>query len=246
MIGQNHIRLPLVDSTNSYLKLWLEKERLPEGTVVSAEFQTGGRGQRGTYWHSSHGANMLCSVLLYPNLQANKQFLLSKTVALALTDCLKKLVPEAEVKIKWPNDILLNGLKVAGVLIENSFSGEVATSSIIGVGLNINERNFPDELKATSLLLETGRAMPVQEVMREFFAFLQRRYNMLREGLFQSISQEYADNLFGMNAQRMYRDTATGEEFYGVIRGVSNEGILLLNTQERGYREYQLKEVVFL
>ena len=134
------------------------KETLPfkEGLVVTANFQTSGNGQRGKSWESSIGDNLLISIVIEPNILTKNQFLLSKCVALALYDLLTLYTDD--VSIKWPNDILINDKKIAGILIQNKVKSDKISHSVIGIGLNINQMVFKDYLpKATSILSDSSK-----------------------------------------------------------------------------------------
>src|ERR1700739_639940 len=154
-IGNNYIFLQETASTNSYLQSILREQQLAEGAVVSTGFQSAGRGQVGAVWESGRDQNMMLSVLLYPKfLNAGEQFLISKTIALAVKDFILIFLPDRNIKIKWPNDILVSGQKICGILIENGLKGERIEYSIVGMGINVNE-TFNDK-RRTSLKEITG------------------------------------------------------------------------------------------
>src|ERR1700747_2779313 len=138
--GRNIIELSECASVNTHATELLKAVKLPEGTVIYTKKQTAGRGQRGNTWVSEDGKNLTMCFVFHPNfLNAANSFLLSMTVSLALHDLLTELLTEKqEVKIKWPNDILIDGKKVAGILIENVLREEQLSSSVIGIGLNLN------------------------------------------------------------------------------------------------------------
>lgn len=140
------LRFSELQSTNSYLKENYQGK--PQFTVVTADFQTAGRGQRGNSWESERGKNLLFSMLFYPTvaIPPMQQFQISKAVAVGTVEALEELlqgVEHPEVCIKWPNDIYIGNRKVAGILIENSLAGaDRIDHSIIGIGLNVNQREF--------------------------------------------------------------------------------------------------------
>jgi len=151
-VGQNLIKLSAVDSTNNYLKnLTSNSEPLPEGTVIMAEHQFAGRGQRDSVWHAEAGKNLTFSLLLRPGfISVEKQFVLNMLVSVALNNVLLKYLPVG-LSIKWPNDIYVNDRKIGGVLIENVIVGSNIKQSIIGIGLNINQSVFDDDLKSKTI-----------------------------------------------------------------------------------------------
>lgn len=172
------------------------------------------------------------------NLSVEYQFYLSKFVALTLLDFLTSKGLSA--KIKWPNDIYVNGKKIAGVLIENQLSGSNVKSSIIGIGCNVNQTDF-GEINATSLKLECSNFVPVDEVL---FGFIQR-FNK-NEGLltnFKLIDSIYHSNLLGLNEERLF--LVNGNRVYGTIKSVSQEGKLNVVINDN-LNSYDLKEITFV
>lgn len=149
----NRIRLSVVDSTNLHTMKLLGQSGINEYTLVTADWQEQGRGQRGKTWQSDAGLNLLSSIIVRPNLKVKDQFLVSAATALLVVELLQENGITAQVK--WPNDILVNGRKIAGILIENQLKGDVIENSVIGLGLNINQPNFDDfPWIATSMKLE--------------------------------------------------------------------------------------------
>ena len=135
------IHLDQTVSTNSYLNTLCEHEEVPDFTVVWADFQTAGRGQRGNSWESNAGENLTFSYVLHPDFViAQEQFLLSEIAALAVKETLEEYVEY--VSIKWPNDIYWKQKKICGMLIENNLTGISIHRSICGVGININQEVF--------------------------------------------------------------------------------------------------------
>ena len=139
--GNSVIHLTSVDSTNKYAATLLRKENIPEGTVILADVQTHGKGQGGNTWLSDKDLNLLFSLILKPDfLPAYKQFYLSMSIASGIHDCMADLGIRSW--IKWPNDILIQDKKVAGILIENTIQFQNIQTSIVGIGLNVNQVTF--------------------------------------------------------------------------------------------------------
>jgi len=158
-IGGQLIEYDSVPSTNKVAAELLSLSKLRHGAVVLAHEQTDGRGQRGRSWISRNGLDLTLSIVLYPQgLRADAQFALGKIAALALHDVVQRCVP-GEARIKWPNDILVERRKVAGILIKNEVVGELVMSSIVGIGLNVNSSGLDPDILATSLAIEGGRAL---------------------------------------------------------------------------------------
>lgn len=202
-IGQNHIHLDEVDSTNSYAISLLKNVNLTEGTLISAKHQTKGRGQRGNLWDAMAGQNATFSLIVKPAfLNENQLFYLSKCAALALYDVLAYFLNTGhfDIKIKWPNDILVNGKKIAGVLIENVLSGRQLSWSVAGIGLNINQTSFSDGLNATSIKSCTGQDHDIMLAIRYFCTAFEGYYLQLKNKSFNSINENYALFLFGLKS----------------------------------------------
>ncbi len=227
--GQHLIRLSSVDSTNNYAASLLAATNVPEGTVILAYEQTAGRGQRGAQWHTAAGQNLTFSLVVFPRfLSVSEQFMLSSITALAVAHTLEDAGLKALVK--WPNDVYSGRCKLAGILIENGVQGNRLSHSIIGVGINVNQLDFPEGIKAASLQSLTGRTFENEAVLRIFCRNFEKYYLLLRAGQKDSIRQEYLDRLlnYGVEAAYIYQD----KPLYAVITGVSPEGRLLLRTRE--------------
>jgi BirA family biotin operon repressor/biotin-[acetyl-CoA-carboxylase] ligase len=175
-----------VKSTND-LAAQMAEQGAPEGTIVTAEQQTQGRGRLGRTWHSPEGSGIYLSIILRPRFTPDKAPGLSLMTALALADTLSSRCP-GEVRIKWPNDVLLSGRKVAGILTELSAERGKINHVLVGVGVNVNQKadDFPDELRsiATSLRRITKKPTNRAELLREFlYRFEQEYAKYIKSGL---------------------------------------------------------------
>ncbi|MFN0214996.1 MAG: biotin--[acetyl-CoA-carboxylase] ligase [Saprospiraceae bacterium] len=220
------------------------KTKPPEGTVVRAANQTAGRGQHGSPWHSSPGDNLLLSIILYPSwLEAQAQFYLSMAVALALKDLAQSLEISHQPTVKWPNDLYLGNRKTAGILIQNSISGSRLQSSIVGIGLNVNQLEFPEDLPhATSLAQVLGKKLNLDALEEQVFECVERRYLQLKAGNRRGIKAEYEENLWQRGTAACFVRLADGLEFEGVILGVTEQGMLRVETG-KDVEEFDLKQV---
>ncbi len=243
------IHLNVCCSTNDKLKELLRVNENPEelsGYYVTAGYQTRGRGHNKNRWHSSRDANILMSFLATPpGLPAGWQFDIARHVSLVLVDFIGMITGNrTNVKIKWPNDIICNDKKIAGMLIENRIMGEYVVNSIIGVGININEDHFPDEFNmATSVKCVSGREMDVKTAMEKWIMMLKAAsgHDQASPDL---LHQQYDEVLFGLNRKLTFtRDDR--QVFEGVIQGTDRCGMLRIMTAE-GERKFGFKEVVFL
>jgi BirA family biotin operon repressor/biotin-[acetyl-CoA-carboxylase] ligase len=245
-IGKNRIELTSVDSTNRYLSEWSEKEPLEEGTSVFANEQTSGRGQKGTEWKSEAGKNLVFSFILYPEfLLATDQFMLSKIVSISVLKTVKKhLSGIAEIKIKWPNDIYADNRKITGILIENSIQNSRIRKSISGIGLNINQTDFPEMFYATSLRNLAGKEFHLNEISDTFFEFMNHYYSLLKSSQYSRINTEYSENLFLLGKPSPFE--WKGERISATITGVDHSGKLQLMDENDRLISADLKEIIFL
>jgi len=244
-IGNKLLRFDEVDSTNAILqKLLVDNKKEVEGTVVVADNQYSGKGQRGSSWESEKGNNLTFSIFLKPNIEVKNQFLISKIVSLGVIDFLENNKLK-DVKIKWPNDIYHKDKKLSGILIENSISGSKIYNSIIGIGLNVNQRKFSPELAiATSLInILGGDKLQLEEKLNELLYFIEKRYLLLKNGNLDSINNDYLNLLYGFNQLRSFQVNDTKVE--GVITGTNSLGKLQVKINDK-VEEFDLKEIKFL
>jgi len=213
--------------------------------VVWAEHQSAGRGQRGHTWHSHEGENITFSVVLTPTfLPIVEQFLLSEVVALALVDTLADY--GVECRIKWTNDIYAQDRKIVGVLIEHTLLGDRLSRTIVGVGINVNQRSFSPELpNPTSMAVECGRVLDREEVLRCFLRNLEGLYAALERGEKREIEERYRETMYHLGEEHTYA-YSSGERFRATIRGVRPSGELRLEHSDGIVREYAFKEVEFV
>lgn len=234
-----------LESTNDKLKSLLSAETCAEGLVVKADFQTAGRGQRDSQWHSPKSENLLMSLLLYPKfLSADKQFDLNKIVALSIYTLLDDLGID-QVKIKWPNDVYVDKKKISGILIENGLKGTKVSDSIIGIGLNVNTSNFPDSIKykTCSLATELGRSFDVNEVLFRLVKNIEQYYLLLRAGKSKGIHQQFESHMLGFQEDRTFL-LPDGSEMIGRITGLDSSGRLILHA-DGSEHFFRNKEIQF-
>lgn len=194
-IGEQVIELVSVESTNKTAAELIALSKAPHGTVILAQEQTAGRGQRGRNWHSTPGLDLTLSIVLEPSsLGAEDQFSLSKLAALAVYDVVHSIIPQRTM-IKWPNDILVDRRKVAGILIECDLAGERVRHAIVGVGININSTHLPEELAATSLYVGSGYEQDRKTVLESLLAAFRERYAQWGSARL-ALDQDYAAALW--------------------------------------------------
>lgn len=250
--GKVYHRFDELPSTNDYAAELIAKSTPPEGTVVRAATQTAGRGQYGSRWESTPGLNLLLSVIYHPSwLETGAQFYLSMAVALSLHDAVCDLPstvhpPSPPVKIKWPNDLYIGDRKAGGILIQNTLSGQFLQSSVIGIGLNVNQLEFDPSLpNPTSPALAFGRDFDLEALAEHLLECLEQRYLQLKSGRQAEIKAEYERHLYRLDVPARFA-RPDGAEFTGVIRGVRADGRIRLE-QEAGLEEvFDLKELRFM
>ncbi|TRZ41454.1 biotin--[acetyl-CoA-carboxylase] ligase [Robertkochia solimangrovi] len=239
------IKLNAIDSTNSYLKQLAAQSELEDYTVVMAENQTAGRGQMGTNWVSEPGKNLTFSIFKYINtLNKDNQFYISMAVALCIYDVLNAFtIPQ--LRIKWPNDILSVNSKVCGILIENQIKNGQLEAAVIGIGLNLNQSDFDGVLNASSLKQITGVIYDKEEMMVLIVDSLRKYEKLIREGQLHELHQRYEEKLFRKDKPSTFKDRS-GELFMGFIRGVTEQGKLMVMIEDHSICEYDLKEITLL
>jgi BirA family transcriptional regulator, biotin operon repressor / biotin---[acetyl-CoA-carboxylase] ligase len=239
--GKTIISLKIVDSTNNYSTELLKHGFVAEGTVIMAEEQTSGRGQRGNTWRSEPGCNLTCSIIVHPSfIGLSDHFKLTQTVSLAVADALQYLTNDT-FQIKWPNDILYNHKKIAGILIETVNNNSKIGSAIIGIGLNVNQVEGLEDFQATSLKCITANDHEIRKVAEVLSFFMEKRYLMLKNGKDKEIRVDYLNHLYGKDEIKRYR---SGDNiFSGKILGVSPEGYLEIEREGGDVKKYDLKEI---
>lgn len=243
-IGNRRIELTEVDSTNNYATQMVSTGAWEPGTVVLAHAQPKGKGLLTNKWESEAGKNITMSVLLAPEfLPIPMQFQISKVVSLAVCQVVSMFAPN--VSIKWPNDVYIGSKKVAGILIENSIMGPVLSSSVVGIGLNVNQVEFrSDAPNPVSLAQVLGCSLELSEVIQILLDRFNELYAQLEEGHSDTIDSMYLDCLYRKNVWSQYSDKLGA--YTGKIVGVSEIGMLQIERENGTVSEYHFKEVVFL
>ncbi len=242
-LGQPLIHLKTVDSTNNYAMQCIQNKNAEHGTVILAEYQTGGKGQGRNKWTSEKNANLLFSIILKPDfLAATRQFYLSMAVANGLSVFLRRY--SQEVFIKWPNDIYIANKKVSGILIENTVMGNYLNDSVIGIGINVNQKNFPEELPdATSLYLATGNMYDRNELLSGILESIADHMELLVQQNFLKIRTTYLNHLYLHYEWHEFHDDSGS--FKGKIVDVEESGALVIMTETGSPRKFGFQEVRF-
>lgn len=239
------IKLDAINSTNTYLKAMTVATLPKDYLVVVAEHQTAGRGQMGTVWNVEEGKNLTASVFkTVPWLKIEQQFYISMVASLAIYDTLRTLnIPR--LNIKWPNDILSVDKKLCGILIENVIKNNELSGTIIGFGLNVNQKYFDNLPQASSMTLATGIIYNKDEVLSEILKQFQFYFDLLEAKKFSEIKSRYENLLFRKDKPSTFK-TNDGVLFSGIIQGVTETGLLNIWTEDEIIKTFDLKEVAIL
>lgn len=248
IIGSKIIFRNNLSSTNTHAIQLLSQEKPVEGTIITTDFQTAGRGQPGNFWESEAGKNLLFSTILYPEtVSPSEQFILSMAVSLGISDFVNSHVQSSSVK--WPNDIYVGNDKIAGILIESSTMGGKIVYMVVGIGLNINQQHFKSNApNPVSLRQLTGREYDTAACLNELASNLDRRYTSIIPGIIPgnsgSLKAEYLERLYRNNEWTTFRDHEG--LFTGMIKDVDYDGRLTVETRSGRTRHYYFKEVEFI
>lgn len=236
------IHIESLDSTNEYAAKIKKETNLP--FLVYTDYQTQGKGQGLNVWESEKAENLLASAVIAPlNLEASKNFFISKITALSVFRTLSDYVNQ--LVIKWPNDILCKGKKICGILIENSLLGGDVVNTIIGTGINLNQTVFGEmDQKPTSLRIESGRKYDKKEVLYKYLDYLKYYLDLLNAGDLDTINKEYFSQL--LNYKKWSEYIADRKKFEGMIIDVMDDGFLILKCRDGENRKFGFGEIVQL
>jgi len=244
IIGSKKLFFRNLPSTNSHAALLLKEKKLPEGTIIHTNFQKAGKGYSGNKWESEDSKNLLFSIIIYPSfVKAPDQFYVSMSISLGICDFLQGIIPGCSVK--WPNDIYIKNDKIAGILIESTIIADKIESSIVGIGLNVNQQKFiTDAPNPVSISQISGMIYDLEIIMKGLATDIDRRYKQLIAGEMAEIKNEYISNLYRLNEWSLYRDI-TGI-FSGRILTIGEFGSLIIERPDLGIRTYAFKEIEFI
>lgn len=241
-LGKDVLFLPECHSTNDIALQLVRQVKAKEGSVVITSRQTQGKGQRGNKWESEGGLNLTFSLVLQPTfLDLSEQFYLNMMVSNGIRRLLQEYIPD--LKVKWPNDLVVPGVgKLGGILIENVVGPEGWESSVVGIGLNINQREFPIS-SACSLSSVSGSQFDLQEIFRLLITYLEQSYLLLKKRKMVEIKAEYQHHLYLMGEWREFQ--SLGNSFLGKIVGIDANGSLMTEWEDGQIKTYGLKEISF-
>lgn len=223
-----------VGSTNERAAAWA-RAGAPEGAVVLTEYQTTGRGRHGRAWTADKGQNLLFSVVLRPSLSPNRLSLITVAAGVAVAETIEDFVSPHQAVLKWPNDVLLEGRKTCGMLLESSLAPpDGDTVVVLGVGLNVNQTDFPDSLAdtATSLRLTTGRPVPRAELLARLLTTLEQRYDAVEGGAATAVRTAFEERLASLRDQTTLHVPGTDQTLSGTVEGITETGALRLRAAD--------------
>lgn len=233
------LKLNAIDSTNDFLKSMAADQPVENYTVVSAESQLKGKGQMGAKWISEEGKNLIMSILVNDiQIDASKLFLLNAAVAISVSEVLEHN-NIGEIRIKWPNDIMAGNKKIGGILIENTFIGQTIRS-VIGIGLNVNQKSFENLPRASSLLVHTGKEWDKEKLLPEIVNAIKRNLADLTSTE-RSLLQQYNDKLFRHGMCTTFKTAAGLMELE--ILDVLVDGLLRVRNTDGEVLKFDLKQL---
>ncbi len=219
-----------IGSTNT-AALTAAAEGTPEGTVFLAEEQTAGRGRGANTWESPRSTGIYCSVILRPPLAPSDVLVLSLAAGLAVQASIRQIDGRVNADLKWPNDVLIEGKKVCGILTEMNAEATQVRFIVVGIGINVNQTSFPEELGAISLRQATGSEWSRVELVAALLKSLDREYQSLLQsgGARESILRRFAENSSWVRGKAVRIDES-GSPLAGITEGLDERGFLRLRT----------------
>ena len=241
----NIIKLDAIDSTNSYLKKIILEKDISDYTIVTANFQTEGKGQLGYIWESEDSKNLLCSIYKKDlGIKVEDQFVVSMLVSLSIIRTLEKInLPK--LYIKWPNDIMSDNKKICGILVENMVKQNSIKESVIGIGLNVNQDTFKNLPNATSIKKIKGVAFNIDELLNDLVNNIKKQFIDFNQSKIDLVFRQYEDVLYRINIPSTFKNSE-GDVFTGFIKGVNNLGRLKVLLEDNLTKSYSIKDILLL
>ncbi len=239
------IKLDAIDSTNDFLKKLAKNETLENYTVVTAKEQTKGRGQMGSNWNTEANKNLITSILIKKSSESiHEIFNLNITIAVSIIQALNKQ-NISSLNIKWPNDIMAENKKIAGILIENSIKEDGKIDSIVGIGLNVNQTNFENLPKASSLKNIMNQDFDIDEILESIVLQIQKNMEKLKNNEVDALWSAYDAYLFKKGKPTLFEDI-NQERFMGIIQKVNPNGKLEVMLEDDSVKLFGIKEITMI
>jgi BirA family transcriptional regulator, biotin operon repressor / biotin---[acetyl-CoA-carboxylase] ligase len=204
IIGQNIIYFNQIDSTNNFAQELIKDQTVQNGTVIFAEEQLKGKGQREKSWVSEPEKNLTFSIILYPdNTCIQNPFIINKVIAVSLIEICLQYLPKETIEIKWPNDIMVNKKKISGILIENNFIGQHINFCVVGIGININQENTMEH--ATSLYQLLNKAQNRADIFKDILEKIDLNYRFLLSHGYTFFENKFNQSLLGYRMSNLFK-----------------------------------------
>ncbi len=242
----NLIKLNATNSSNSYLKELIKKQAVPDETIVIAEHQISGRGQHGNSWYSTAEESITFSIYKkFNHLKVQEHFKIAMLVSLALIKEFDNLnIPK--LKIKWPNDILSDRKKIAGILVENTLSQKNIKHAIIGIGINVNHNSMPGLPQASSLKMQSGEKVDKEQLLLNVANTCIASLNKIELTTYSQLQKQYEQYLFQKDKISVFENLENEERFNAIIRGITEFGFLRIETESGFKKQVGIKELRLL
>ena len=240
--GSNVVYYDEIDSTNNRAKE-AGDNKAPHGTLFVADMQVAGKGRRGRVWQSPAGSSIYMTILLYPEISPLKAPQLTLVMAIAVAEGIKE-VTGLDTKIKWPNDIVVNGRKICGILTEMSTEIDYINHVVIGAGINVNQDDFPEDIRktASSLKMELGKQVKRSELIAAIMKSFEKDYEIFVKTEDLSGLQELYNSML-VNLDRDVKVLEPGNEYEAHALGINKTGELIVRTAEGEEKEIYAGEV---
>ena len=239
------IKLDAIDSTNDFLKGLSQKENLESYTVVTANSQTKGKGQMGSKWISESSKNLITSILINNSISnINAIFDLNVVITTSIIEALVAL-NISHLTVKWPNDIMAENKKIAGILIENSIKENGEINSVVGIGLNVNQTNFANLPKASSLKNITNQDFDIDALLESIVFKIEMNIEKLKNNETDYFWNKYENYLFKKGKPTLFEDT-NQQQFMGIINKVNRNGQLEVLLEDDSVKSFEVKELMMI
>jgi BirA family transcriptional regulator, biotin operon repressor / biotin---[acetyl-CoA-carboxylase] ligase len=243
IIGKNHVFVPSCHSTNDLALEIIQNSENFHGTVILADYQTQGRGQKGNAWESESGQNLIFSVALDTSfLKIENQFYLSMAMSLAMCNTLREL-GFFNTKIKWPNDIFLDEKKIGGMLIENKIRGVYLRASVLGIGINVLQEKFNSKIASSLILNDLNSKISLPILAEKLCEHIEQQFEKLKKGEFEYIHLQYLKIIYKLGKKQIFEKNT--EQFTAKIQSIDRDGRLVLKIGN-GVQKFEIKEVKYV
>ena len=232
-----------LNSTNETLIQLSKKIKLQNGFYITADYQKSGKCQNNDKWDSNPKENLLISIFLNLNLNIENSFMLNQLASLAVLDTLSKFL-EQKIEIKWPNDVYVDSKKISGILINNIVKGGIINSSVIGIGINVNQTNFNKKYIATSMKLLSKKDFKLNEIEKILMKNIKKQSMILLEKKISLLSSRYNNHLYGKNLDSLF--ILNKKRIYAKVIEVNQNGKIKLMSADGEVNEFSQNEVNLL